>query len=79
MEQWLEVQLGNSESEMEDNCPLFVPNPGVDALHKYSVLTQQHLKNIGWYRLVAGATVRLVPFFFPACCLLVDDMRCSLL
>ena len=46
-EQWLEVQLANSETEMESGCPLFVPRPGVEALHKYSMVTRQHCENVG--------------------------------
>ena len=55
-EEWLEIQLSQSESCREDDCPLFVARPGVDALHDYSSCTKRHLKDYGTYPAIQRQT-----------------------
>ena len=46
-ERALEIQLDHSASSLEGGCPLFVPSPGVDALHQYAQLSEKQQEDIG--------------------------------
>lgn len=45
----LRVQLENSETTMEDDCPHFVPSVGVDGLHQCAEQIKQDLENSGLF------------------------------
>ena len=46
-ERHLQIHLNHSETAMENNCPIFVPRPGVDALHKHAEQAEQDSQQIG--------------------------------
>ena len=43
----LQVQLENSESTMEGDCPLFVPTAGVEGLHQCAEQIKKDTENSG--------------------------------
>ncbi|CAL1530884.1 unnamed protein product [Lymnaea stagnalis] len=42
-EELLKIQLDNSRGSIEDGCPVFVPEPGVEALHKLADYIKDNL------------------------------------
>ena len=47
IEDYLEIQLAHSECSTETNCPVYVPQLGVEELHKFAEQTAKHSEQIG--------------------------------
>ena len=47
IEDYLEIQLAHSECSTETNCPVYVPQLGVDELHKFAEQAAKHSEQIG--------------------------------
>ena len=54
MEDYMEIQLTHSECSTDTQCPLYVPQLGVEELHKCAEQAAKHSEQIGklgWYYL----------------------------
>ncbi len=47
IEDYLEIQLAHSESNADTGCPVYVPQLGVEQLHKFAEQAAKHSEQIG--------------------------------
>ncbi len=64
----LEVQLEHSESSTDTGCPLFIPRPGIDCLHRHAERAVKDVERLGTGRNI----------MFTSCMLSITNMLPSL-